>query len=127
MTFTNTSIQGRSIPATNACDTSGIIRWAITPSTGHTITTGGVGTNVIIVRFNTPGTYQIRLIQFFPSSICSNDTIIKTIIVKDTTRKDSSRTICRNKPIVFNGQTLNTSGIYRDTFVNSRVVIASSC
>ncbi|MBL7788369.1 MAG: gliding motility-associated C-terminal domain-containing protein [Chitinophagales bacterium] len=42
------------------------------------------------------------------------------LTVNDTTRKDSFRTICKNQSVVFNGQTLNTTGVYRDTFVNSK-------
>jgi gliding motility-associated-like protein len=41
------------------------------------------------------------------------------LTVNDTSRKDSFLTICKNYPITFNGQTLNTSGVYRDTFVNA--------
>jgi hypothetical protein len=42
------------------------------------------------------------------------------LTVNDTTKKDTFRTICKNQPIVFNGNMLNTTGVYRDTFVNSR-------
>ena len=41
------------------------------------------------------------------------------LTVNDTTKKDSFRTICKNQPIVFNGNTINVSGIYKDTFTNS--------
>jgi gliding motility-associated-like protein len=40
--------------------------------------------------------------------------------VKDTTKKDSFLTICKNQPIVFNGITRNTTGIYKDTLINSQ-------
>jgi gliding motility-associated-like protein len=42
------------------------------------------------------------------------------LTVKDTTKKDSFRIICKNQFVVFNGQTLNTTGIYKDTLVNSQ-------
>jgi gliding motility-associated-like protein len=42
------------------------------------------------------------------------------LTVNDTSRKDSFRTICKNQSLVFNGNTLNTSGTYRDTFINAR-------
>ena len=46
--------------------------------------------------------------------------LVLNLTVNDTTRKDSFRTICRYQPITFNGQTINTSGVYRDTLINAK-------
>ncbi|MFN9355011.1 MAG: hypothetical protein ACK567_13960, partial [Chitinophagales bacterium] len=46
--------------------------------------------------------------------------IYLNLTVKDTSKKDSFRIICRNKPITFNGMLLNANGIYKDTLVNAR-------
>ncbi len=37
----------------------------------------------------------------------------------DTTRKDSFKTICKNQPVTFNGQSLNLTATYKDTLINS--------
>jgi gliding motility-associated-like protein len=65
---------------------------------------------------NTSGVYRDTLVN---AKGCDSF-IVLNLTVNDTTKKDSFLTICKNKPIVFNGQTLNTSGVYRDTFVNAK-------
>jgi sarcosine oxidase delta subunit len=65
---------------------------------------------------NTSGVYRDTMVN---TKGCDSFLVLN-LTVNDTTRKDSLLTICKNKPIVFNGQTLNTSGVYRDTFVNSK-------
>ena len=65
---------------------------------------------------NTSGTYRDTLIN---ARGCDSFLVLH-LTVNDTTRKDSFRAICRNQPIVFNGQTLNTSGVYRDTLINAK-------
>jgi gliding motility-associated-like protein len=68
------------------------------------------------VSLNTSGVYR----DTFVNSKGCDSFLYLILTVNDTTRKDSFRTICKNQPLVFNGQTLNTSGVYRDTFVNAR-------
>jgi gliding motility-associated-like protein len=46
--------------------------------------------------------------------------LVLHLAVNEATRKDSFRTICKNQFVVFNGSSLNTSGVYRDTLVNSK-------
>jgi gliding motility-associated-like protein len=65
---------------------------------------------------NTSGVYRDTLVN---AKGCDSFLVLN-LTVNDTTRKDSSRTICKNQPIVFNGQSLNTSGVYRDTFINAK-------
>jgi gliding motility-associated-like protein len=65
---------------------------------------------------NTSGTYRDTLIN---ARGCDSFLVLH-LTVNDTTRKDSFRAICRNQPIVFNGQTINTSGVYRDTLINAK-------
>ncbi|MCE2963789.1 MAG: hypothetical protein LW842_11520, partial [Sphingobacteriales bacterium] len=65
---------------------------------------------------NTSGTYRDTLVN---AKGCDSFLVLN-LTVNDTTKKDSLLTICKNKPIVFNGQTLNTSGVYKDTFVNAK-------
>jgi gliding motility-associated-like protein len=127
LTFTNNSIRGVYInPASpSVCDTSDFRIWQISPATGWSLLPGSIMnglsvTNSITVKFNTVGVYQIGYLVINNSSPCGNDTIIKTVIVNDTSRRNIFSTICRNKPIIFNGQAINTAGIYRDTLVNSK-------
>jgi gliding motility-associated-like protein len=68
------------------------------------------------VSLNTTGVYR----DSFVNSKGCDSFLYLILTVNDTTRKDSFRTICRYQPITFNGQTLNTSGVYRDSFVNSK-------
>jgi gliding motility-associated-like protein len=42
------------------------------------------------------------------------------LTVNDTTKKDSFLTICVNNPILFNDVLRNTSGLYKDTLLNSK-------
>jgi len=65
---------------------------------------------------NITGIYKDTLINV---SNCDSF-IYLHLTVNDTSKKDSFLTICKNYPITFNGQTLNTSGVYRDTFVNAK-------
>jgi gliding motility-associated-like protein len=65
---------------------------------------------------NTSGTYR----DTFTNSKGCDSFLYLILTVNDTTRKDSFRSICRYQPVVFNGQTLNTSGVYKDTFVNAK-------
>jgi hypothetical protein len=65
---------------------------------------------------NTSGVYRDTIVN---AKGCDSFLVLN-LTVNDTTRKDSLLTICKNKPIVFNAQTLNTSGVYRDTFVNAK-------
>jgi gliding motility-associated-like protein len=65
---------------------------------------------------NTSGTYRDTLVN---ARGCDSFLVLH-LTVNDTTRKDSFRAICRNQPIVFNGQTINTSGVYRDTLINAK-------
>ena len=64
---------------------------------------------------NTSGIYRDTLLN---SKGCDSFVYLH-LTVKDTTKKDSFLTICKNQPIVFNGISRNISGVYRDTFVNS--------
>jgi gliding motility-associated-like protein len=68
------------------------------------------------VSLNTSGVYR----DTFVNSIGCDSFLYLILTVNDTTRKDSFRTICKNQFVVFNGVSLNTSGVYRDTFVNSK-------
>jgi gliding motility-associated-like protein len=65
---------------------------------------------------NTTGIYKDTLTN---SQGCDSFLYLN-LLVKDTTKKDSFRTICKNQSLLFNGNTLNISGIYKDTFVNSK-------
>jgi len=65
---------------------------------------------------NTSGVYR----DTFVNARGCDSFLVLNLTVNDSSRKDSFRTICVNKPIVFNGLNLNTTGVYRDTFVNAR-------
>jgi gliding motility-associated-like protein len=66
------------------------------------------------ISLNTTGVYRDTLVN---AAGCDSFLVLH-LAVNDTTRIDSFRTICKNQAIIFNGQTLNTSGVYRDTFLN---------
>jgi sarcosine oxidase delta subunit len=68
------------------------------------------------IRLNTSGIYRDTMVN---AKGCDSFLVLN-LTVNDTTRKDSLLTICKNKPIVFNGQSLNISGVYKDTFVNAK-------
>jgi gliding motility-associated-like protein len=68
------------------------------------------------VSLNISGVYR----DTFVNSKGCDSFLVLNLTVNDTTRKDSFRTICTNQSIIFNGQTLGTSGVYRDTLVNSK-------
>jgi hypothetical protein len=93
--FTNTSLAGKFVDPSppNDCDTSSFPEWSITPSAGWTLISGTMGpvmsaSNVITVKFNVPGTYQIKLIIKSPTYLlnpaftCGADSITKTICVQ---------------------------------------------
>jgi gliding motility-associated-like protein len=65
---------------------------------------------------NISGVYRDTLIN---SKGCDSFLVLH-LAVNEATRKDSFRTICKNQFVVFNGSSLNTSGVYRDTLVNSK-------
>jgi gliding motility-associated-like protein len=65
---------------------------------------------------NNTGIYKDTLIN---SKGCDSFLYLH-LTVNDTTKKDSFLTICKNQFVVFNGQALNTSGIYKDTLVNAK-------
>jgi gliding motility-associated-like protein len=59
---------------------------------------------------------------YFDTIIAPNgcfDFITLNLFVKDTSRFIIFDTICKNQPILFNSLLINTTGVYKDTFVNS--------
>jgi gliding motility-associated-like protein len=68
------------------------------------------------MTYNTTGIYKDTLLN----SIGCDSFLYLHLNVRDTSKKDSFKTICKGSSIIFNGLVLNTTGIYRDTFINSR-------
>ena len=70
------------------------------------------------VSLNTSGIYRDTLVN----AIGCDSFLVLHLTVNEATKKDSFLTICKNKnyPVIFNGQILNTSGVYQDTLVNSK-------
>jgi gliding motility-associated-like protein len=70
------------------------------------------------VSLNTSGVYRDTLVN----AVGCDSFLVLNLIVNEATKKDSFLTICKNKnyPVIFNGQILNTTGVYQDTFVNSK-------
>jgi PKD repeat protein len=96
VTFTNTSFKGDVVFNNGTCDTTSIINWTISPSTGWSIISGTTGTinpnanpltwgsQVLTTSFQNPGLYTIKLIVRNASATgtsCRTDTIIKTICI----------------------------------------------
>jgi len=91
VTFTNTT--GSNSDINNGICTPGKSVWKIIPATGWTISSGSLGndfgvpnTNIwvsgsatLIINFNTPGNYDIKLLTGNPT--CGRDSITKTICV----------------------------------------------
>jgi gliding motility-associated-like protein len=67
------------------------------------------------VSLNNSGVYRDTL----ANAAGCDSLLVLNLTVNDTTRKDSFRTICKNQFVVFNGVSLNNSGVYRDTLVNA--------
>ncbi|MEO8771581.1 MAG: PKD domain-containing protein [Ferruginibacter sp.] len=94
VTLTNTT--GANTNNDNGVCTPGKIVWKITPTTGWTVTSGITGndfgltdpslwvngTDILVLNYNTPGTYTIQLLT--GNSICGADSITKTICVNPT-------------------------------------------
>ena len=93
--FTNTSLVGKFVDPSppSDCDTTSYPEWTITPSTGWTLISGSMSpvmsaSDIITVRFNLPGTYQIKLIIKSPAYLlnpaftCGADSITKTICIQ---------------------------------------------
>ena len=76
---------------------------------GQSITFNG------IVR-RTTGLYRDTL----TTTLGCDSFINLNLLVKDTTSQTLNLSICKNKPVLFNGIYLNTAGFYRDTLVNSQ-------
>ncbi|MFZ4707846.1 MAG: PKD domain-containing protein, partial [Bacteroidales bacterium] len=78
ITFTSTSIPiGFVNPGTNACNTSLIHTWAITPST-YSISNGNLHSTNLTVKFNATGTYSVTLVE---TSGCQSVPVTKTICI----------------------------------------------
>lgn len=56
---------------------------------------------------------QIKIVQVI-NLLCSLNLSLSDT-VRDRTTKDSFLTICKNYPVIFKGNTIDTTGIYRDT------------
>lgn len=83
--------------ATNLGCTAGYSVWTVTPATGFTIQSGSLGNDNgsadpaswtpgsenIILRFTTAGTYSVKL-KIGSNSVCGSDEIIKTVCVNAT-------------------------------------------
>ena len=65
---------------------------------------------------NVSGIYRDTLVN---SKGCDSFAYLH-LTVNDTTKKDSFLSICSNQSVLFNGNFLNTAGIYRDTLANSK-------
>jgi gliding motility-associated-like protein len=68
-----------------------------------------------IVR-STTGLYRDTL----TTTLGCDSFINLNLLVNDTTSQTLNLSICKNKPLLFNGLFRNTAGFYRDTLVNSR-------
>ncbi|MCP9749652.1 PKD domain-containing protein, partial [Ferruginibacter sp. HRS2-29] len=91
VTFTNTT--GSNSDINNGICTPGKSVWKITPVTGWTVASGTLGndfgvantsiwisgSNALIINFNTPGNYEIKLLTGNPT--CGRDSITKTVCV----------------------------------------------
>lgn len=93
VTFTNSSIGGALVNNSNVCDSTNILNWVISPSTGYTIVSGQLGSNPptvaltstwgsspLTVNFTSPGVYSIKL-KIRSKSACGTDSIVKTVCV----------------------------------------------
>ena len=106
VTFTNTSVPPNSAVFTNGnydCNTNMDVYWAITPSTGWTVSSGSVGisgfvpgSNVVGIQFTQPGNYSITMSASGSAGVCGSDT--------------ATRTICITNPIVPAFTVSNNSG-----------------
>jgi large repetitive protein len=84
VTFNNTSLVGQCVTANAGgydCNSSSMVNWSITPSTGWNVTSGSLfpGSNALSVNFSSPGTYNISMIN---TNCCGPDTIIKQICIR---------------------------------------------
>jgi gliding motility-associated-like protein len=68
------------------------------------------------INRNISGIYRDTLVN---SKGCDSFVYLN-LTVNDTTKKDSFLTICKNQPVIFNGISRNITGIYKDTFTNSK-------
>jgi gliding motility-associated-like protein len=65
---------------------------------------------------NVSGVYRDTLVN---SKGCDSFVYLH-LTVNDTTKKDSFLSICSNQFVFFNGNQINTAGIYKDTLINSK-------
>jgi gliding motility-associated-like protein len=69
--------------------------------------------------YNASGTYTVRFIIQNPLECNTIDSATVTVTVLDKKTNNITRNICQGQSIVFNGQTLTSAGIYRDTLRTS--------
>ena len=89
--FINTSEAGVIVNSSFSCENTNRLNWVISPASGYTIISGSLGNNPptsnpltwgsnnLNIRFNDPGTYQVK---FRMQNSCGSDSITKTICVQ---------------------------------------------
>lgn len=133
VTFTNTSKEGVIVDNYGICDKTTINNWIITPNSGWNLLSGSKlgddsptldpdtwGSDVLLVRFTNPGTYNISMIV---RNSCGNDTITKPYCIQSPPTPSYTATPKKGcSPLVSNFTNTSTNINQCDTVTRQWIV-----